>query len=332
MIARDEFPSGSSVLLPAFIPRSVVQAFRAGGFEVEYYPIESALRLPADEVRDRIEAVEPDVVVFVHYFGFADPAFGDLVDAARTAGAAVIEDCARSLFSRDPDGTLLGTTGEYALFSLYKILPVPNGGLVVSAADDGSLPHPATVRSEYREAVTETLHSTFRTVGVRPAALKERVTGNGTNGTEAGWKRDVEPRSSVAAPGQLTRIGLQRTLPGTVVDRRARQYAELRGALEDVDGLDLLTPPLHDGASPFGVAIRLHEGSDACERVQHRVSDAGLPVQRLRWRLRPDEQDPDRYPGAMTLRRQMLVLPTHQQVPPGTGETVAETIEEALRQ
>ncbi len=46
-------------------------------------------------------------------------------------GRKLIEDCALSLFSREND-TWLGSVGDLALFSVYKTLPLPHGGFLVT--------------------------------------------------------------------------------------------------------------------------------------------------------------------------------------------------------
>lgn len=133
VVAREDLPAGATVLLPAYIPRSVVRAFRAGDVSVRYYPIEPDLRYPWRAVRDRIDAVEPEAVLFVHYFGFADPAFDDLAGTARAVGATVIEDCARALFARDAPGDYGGcarrwrrSTGSTSSRPPYTRVPLPS--------------------------------------------------------------------------------------------------------------------------------------------------------------------------------------------------------------
>lgn len=330
VVAREDLPAGATVLLPAYIPRSVVRAFRAGDVSVRYYPIEPDLRLPWRAVRDRIDAVEPEAVLFVHYFGFADPAFDDLAGTARAVGATVIEDCARALFARGVDGTLFGTTGEYALFSLHKVLPVPNGGLIVGPERRGAFPPPTGVRSEYRDAAVAVILRACETVGVPPVQIEGATAGvrsravDGAPGGALGAERPTD------GPGRFSRIGLAASDPSSVVATRRRRYAEVRDALAAIDGADVLTPPVHEGASPFGVAVRLPAGEATRDRVYERIDGAGLPCQRLRWRLSPNELDPRAYDGARALRRQLLVVPTHHQLPPGIGVAVADRVEAAV--
>jgi hypothetical protein len=78
----------------------------------------------------------------VNYFGFPqDPE--PFRAWCRQTGATLIEDNAHGLFSRDQQGRLLGTRGDFGLFSLRKTLPLPNGAaLVVNRAESPSLPGP----------------------------------------------------------------------------------------------------------------------------------------------------------------------------------------------
>lgn len=330
VVAREDLPAGATVLLPAYVPRSVVRAFRAGDVSVRYYPIEPDLRLPWREVRDRIDAVEPEAVLFVHYFGFADPAFADLAGTARAVGATVIEDCARALFARDADGTLLGTTGEYALFSLHKVLPVPNGGLIVGPERRGAFPPPTAVRSEYRAAAAAVILRACETVGVQPVQVETATAGVRSTSAGPAPERTADAERPTDGPGRFSRIGLAASDPSAVAATRRRRYAEVRAALAAIDGVDVLSPPVHEGAAPFGVAVRFPEGEATRDGVYERLDGAGLPCQRLRWRLRPGELDPPAYGGARALRRQLLVVPTHHQLPRGTAAAVAEGVEAAV--
>jgi hypothetical protein len=85
-------------------------------------------------------------IVAIHEFGYPHPQLDELFRAARERGIPLIEDCAHSLDST-VDETPLGSFGDFAIFSLPKVLPVRSGGIVVGPAgalDDA----PADVEAE----------------------------------------------------------------------------------------------------------------------------------------------------------------------------------------
>ena len=58
-----------------------------------------------------------------------------LAELCRRRNMRLVEDCALALLSAD--GSLpLGTAGDWAVFCLYKTLPLPNGALLVQNTPD----------------------------------------------------------------------------------------------------------------------------------------------------------------------------------------------------
>src|SRR5262249_22947592 len=65
-----------------------------------------------------------------HFIGWPQPLYA-LQQLCSANRLMLIEDCALSFMS-DYDRKPLGTFGDYSVFCLYKSLPVPNGGVLVS--------------------------------------------------------------------------------------------------------------------------------------------------------------------------------------------------------
>jgi hypothetical protein len=72
-------------------------------------------------------------IIVIHEYGYPDPRLHELVALARSREIPLIEDCAHSFDSCLADGTPLGSLGDYAIFSLSKVIPVSSGGILVSA-------------------------------------------------------------------------------------------------------------------------------------------------------------------------------------------------------
>jgi dTDP-4-amino-4,6-dideoxygalactose transaminase len=134
---------GRGILLPSYIgwsPREgsgVLDPVRELGIPYTFYRLDADLRIDLDDLARRLEETAPEVLLLIHYFGYADPAYADCVALARSRGVIVLEDEAHAMLT-DLIGGRTGRLGDAALFSLHKLLPVASGG--------GLLLNPSTTR------------------------------------------------------------------------------------------------------------------------------------------------------------------------------------------
>ena len=61
-----------------------------------------------------------------------------LADLCRRRNMLLVEDCALALLSADGSQPL-GTFGDWAVFCLYKTLPLPNGAVLVQNTADATI-------------------------------------------------------------------------------------------------------------------------------------------------------------------------------------------------
>lgn len=316
-------------LVPDYLPRGVLYLIHRLGFDVAYYPVGHDLRLDAGVVETRLAETEPAVAMFVHYLGFADPAFDDLARAAREQGAFVVEDAPRGLFARDEQGRLLGSTGDAAVFSPHKCLPVPNGGLVVSRTLP--LPAPERTRPEGRDLLASVAKTGMQVVGWSggdsPSPPSFRVLDYTEDPESVPLADGVWPPAS---PGRLSRLALRRCDPERYQADRLARYASFHERLGRIDGIEVNTPAPFEGACPYGVHVSVPTGEDACTAVFTALRERGLAVERFPWPIGVPEADLGAFPDAERLRLACLVFPTHPQLPARSVEPVAETIEAVL--
>lgn len=309
------------VLLPAYIPVGVVSAVLAAGFDVRYYPVDADLTLPVADVVARIDALDPAVVLVVHYLGFADEGYPRLREAARERGALIVEDVARGLFGRGPDGELLGSTGEVALFCAHKTLPARNGGLLVRR--DAPLEHPTTTCHEWGDLLRVVGGAGLETLGVDGRSRPSRV-----DGARGALVVDEIAARSLCSPGPLSSRAFAHTSPAVVQSERLDRYRALRSRLEGA-GVEMVTPPAPAGAAPYGVGI-LAPSEAARNRLFDDLRRRGLPAEALTWPPVHRHDAVAAMDGAMALRRRLLVLPTHQQVPRSTLREMADRVIDVL--
>ena len=131
-----DLADGEAVLLPAFVGWSanegsgVFDPVRELGLPYRFYPMTDGLRVDAERLEALMERQAVGVLVLIHYFGFVDPAYEGLIALARRHGVRVLEDEAHAMLT-DVVGGRCGRGGDAAVFSLHKMLPVPDGGTLV---------------------------------------------------------------------------------------------------------------------------------------------------------------------------------------------------------
>ncbi|MFW5938775.1 MAG: hypothetical protein ACOCSN_07525, partial [Halanaeroarchaeum sp.] len=89
------------------------------------------------------------------------------------------------------------------------------------------------------------------------------------------------------------------------------------------DEVPVVTPSAGEGAAPYGVGIRtpsLERRNEAFVQLRSQ----GLPAEVLSWP--PFHDEAGEFPGAETLRRRLIVLPTHQHVPLAAIEPMAKAV------
>ena len=118
-----------SVLVPDYHSGNEVSAMLAAGANLVYYPIRRNLEPDLEALSRLARRLNPRVIYVIHYLGWAQPMTG-IESLARQSGSIIVEDCALSLLS-ESNGAPLGSCGDFAIFCLYKTLPVPNGGLLI---------------------------------------------------------------------------------------------------------------------------------------------------------------------------------------------------------
>jgi len=165
--------NGDRVLLPEFICRDLLSSINSIGVVPVFYPVDRSLQVakPLDELP------AAQAVIAVNYFGFPQN-LKPFREYCNKAGAILIEDNAHGLFSRDEQGTLLGTRGDLGIFSLRKTIDMPNGAaLLVNTSDNLFKLDPQLAPSSLNEPVAFKIKKALkRTVPWAGVAVIRNVT------------------------------------------------------------------------------------------------------------------------------------------------------------
>lgn len=94
------------VLLLAFIGYSphegsgIFDPVVASGRQYDFYKIDEQLFVDMDDFTNKCEQFgKRAFILIVHYFGFVDPHYEEMLDVTNRCGSIVVEDCAHALYT-----------------------------------------------------------------------------------------------------------------------------------------------------------------------------------------------------------------------------------------
>jgi dTDP-4-amino-4,6-dideoxygalactose transaminase len=307
-----------TVLAPDYNSGNEVAAVEAAGAKVHYYTVGSDMQVDPYEIERLCKTLDPDVLYVIHYLGWPQ-AMPALVDLCRQRDMLLVEDCALALLS-SLETRPLGTFGDWAVFCLYKTLPVPNGALLVQnatrleALDRLRLRRAGTasvlgrtaelvvqrIRSR-RDAVGAGLHKLKHTLGRAAGALdvdRAKVGDIGFNLAE------VDLQMSVLSERLLKRLDF------TAI--RRRRVENFHNLSAQIDGAATkVRCDLSDGVCPLFFPILVPDKQAAADALRRRGVDA-LEF----WNYGIQSCDERASANTRFLRRHLLGLPIHQDLTP----------------
>jgi len=98
------------------------------GVKIDWYRVKTDFSIDEDDLVGRIRP-ETAAIFVIHYLGFPQQ-LENIRQICNERGIVLIEDCAHALLSEDGD-VPVGSTGDMAIFSFRKTLPLPDGGCLL---------------------------------------------------------------------------------------------------------------------------------------------------------------------------------------------------------
>lgn len=123
------------ILLPAYIgwsPREgsgVFDPINELHLPYEFYALDNELNIDVKDLEFKLKSKKVKLLMLIHYFGFVDPHYSEIMSLAKQLNILVMEDEAHALYT-DLVGGKSGRLGQAAIFSLHKMLPFPDGGIL----------------------------------------------------------------------------------------------------------------------------------------------------------------------------------------------------------
>ena len=270
---------GDRVLAPGLICRELLASISLLGATAAFYPVSRGLcaEFSAGDLG------QAKAVIAVNYFGFPQD-LGVFRDYCQRTGAALIEDNAHGLLSRDEYGQLLGSRGDAGVFSVRKTIAVPDGGALVLTGDRG-MPKAPVSREVSASSARYRLKEAFRRVAGRLGPLRTHRVISGVRQLRRVLTGDAFPAGAQDAEVRIP-VGpsasslLSRPLSVTEPDleaRRRRALYELAGRIAGAIGAVPVFPCLPPNVVPYGFPMfvsqaRLEETAADVERYGFQVS------------------------------------------------------------
>ena len=309
------FQKDEIVLVPDYHHGNEVRAIRAAGASIRFYRIGRNLEPDLDHL-EQLCRLHPRALYIIHYLGWPQP-MGELTALCRKHGMLLIEDCALSLLS-ESNGQALWRFGDFAIYCLYKTLPVPNGGVLVQ--NRGILPElarlellpcdGASVASRSLELTLEWLRSRSNGFGGALSWFK-RAAGKVAN--QFGIHR--LPVGNTGFDFAHVNIGaapLSRRLLGQFDYQKIREQRRFnyRYLAERLAGkATLLRTDLAEGVCPLFLPLLVPDKHLAAEALWK----CGIGAVEF-WNESDPEVPAEQFPDSHFLRRHVLELPIHQDV------------------
>jgi len=328
------------VLVPAYHHGVEVEALIDAGVRVRFYSIGPRFEVDLDEVESLIGR-RTRALYLTHFLGFPGPV-EEMAALAQRHGLPLVEDCALALFSAH--GELpLGVTGDVSVFCLYKVLAVPDGGVLLykdrairsaNRRGDGALApsrrRPAPVSSSLAAVISSTLRNVALRGGRPGRGLRRLVLSLGRLAMKASKMEPVLAGSQHFNRGHaemgmspFTQHFLRAQDVARIVARRRRNYGILLADLSDV------SRPLFD-ALPAGVAPLCYPMLVADNRVfASALVDRGIEAVDF-WREGHRSCDTGRFPDVARLRRSLVEIPCHQDIDEPTLARMISVIREVM--
>ncbi len=325
--------AGDEVLVPAYNCGSEIDPLISYGLTVAPYRVSRSAEIDTEDLLGRVTQRTRAVYV-THYFGFPQQ-IEPVMHLCRERQLFLIEDCALALFSRDGKG-YLGQTGDVAVFSFRKTLPVPDGGAVVvnnpnlqpfNRTRRPSLIHvlaaltPLVGRSVRRWLPTgwDGIEKPYRWMksGINRLSRQNRLSASQSDFVRVGgvdqpslwWQDWYNPQISHWRMSLISRRIIENVDLQQVVAERRANFQYLLEALNDVSAVEPLFKKLPDGVCPTVFPLLTDK--------RHQLN-AGLTKRRIStiewWSGYHPALCWDEFPEAAYLKAHMIALPIHHEL------------------
>jgi perosamine synthetase len=333
--------ANSMILAPSYNCGSEIDALMSSGASVILYKIDKTASIDIKDLERKITNRTKAVYV-THYFGFPH-SLENIKKLCKENNLYLIEDCALALFSWH-NNRMVGTTGDIAIFSLPKTLPVPDGGILLISKN-------VAEGKAFSLSEPERLEIFIATIPWVKAALMRRVSLNRAlnrlskicanikksdcrdNDRISSQERNDMPEGyyyidqySNKDMSSFTRRIIKTFEPNEIKEKRRRNYKLLDAMLEGNPDMAPLYKELPDEVCPLYFPLFVEERDAMVEKLNQQQIDA-----RAWWRGFHKSLPWSEFPDACYLKDKIVALPVHQDLSETAFEYMAKCIKKCSR-
>ncbi|MBV5329107.1 MAG: DegT/DnrJ/EryC1/StrS family aminotransferase [Chlorobium sp.] len=314
--------TGDEILVPAYNCGTEIDPFIHYGLSVIFYSVDRDAKIDIENLLQRVTSKTRAIYV-THYFGWPQD-LSHLSEYCQKNHIYLVEDCALSLFSA-PKGCLLGLSGDAAIYSFPKTLPVPDGGALTLLSDTHlkeSFPIPPLTRKIIRGMLPFLKRAVLRLsdkIGLF-SYLPHKFTGlrlscdkistlitQGLPEIPSSYYYDPSIQDMTASV--VTRYFVKHTDSRQVITQRRQNYLQLLDALADSKFFRPLFLTLPEGVCPLFFPVIVENREIICNQLNMRGIAAiqwwsGFHRD-FSWKF---------FSEAQYLKEHVLALPIHQQL------------------
>lgn len=301
--------SADKVLVPSYHCGVEIESILQAGAGIEYYKINEDMSADLKSLEDKI-GPSCKAVFIIHYYGFAQP-IEKVRELSRKHKLFLIEDCAHALLSI-PNGAPLGTYGDMAVFSQRKSLPLPDGGalLVNNPRIQSSIRLKKPERSVVLNEILSLLYRPLKDRSAR-SRLYSAIGKIKRLRPVRTYSKGLDFNSSMGSIGMSETA--RRIMDGTsieaVINKRRFNFQHLLEKVTDSKYKKVCFKTLPEGVCPLFFPVRIIEKDR--DEAQNLLKKAG--IQTFVFGKFPHRSLPeDLFPEAVSLSKEILCLPVHQ--------------------
>jgi dTDP-4-amino-4,6-dideoxygalactose transaminase len=325
---------GDSVLVPAYICAAVIEPFEKLGIKALFYPVGQTLDPDASAIR-KLLPQRPRAILIVNYFGFPAAARA-IIDECRANGLWIIEDCAHTLPM--PANDIMGRRGDLTMYSLAKLLPVPDGALVVVNNPALGWLRPPD-RMNRRLVLVNMMWQAANTLEVSlGVSIRTRLRDRRAASRMITALREPAVAISTAPPGNGAAVpyhrfqmsGVTNWIRGAVdlaaiTQRRQNNYRWLSAAIKSIKG----ATPIFGDHEPPGAPLGFPLLVDNRDAVRLKLIAAGVDPRPI-WSSLPAQVPTEGFAEARYIAGHNVVLPVHQDLTPAGLAHIVSSLEQAI--
>lgn len=269
LLEHEGISTKDQVLIPAFHCEAMVAPVQWAGATPVFYRIKKNTSADLDDIKNKLNS-NVKAIMITHYFGFVQN-LTEIRLLCDQSNILLIEDCAHALIGSGDYNQSIGKTGDYAVASTMKFLPVYEGGLLCSATkrlDDIILTSPG--KTFQLKSLINTLENAiaYKRLGFTGRIIKkifsiknllwntikkqqrtEQSTKIGPGSSEGGFGLDSDWVHKTCS--LTTRLIINFSNLNNSAQLRRQNYLKLHHALSELPNSRPLFDQLPDQAAPF---------------------------------------------------------------------------------